>query len=167
MLTAMAIGGIIAGLLLPTCALGCRIVGVHPDLLMVVAVSWCLLRGKREALVFAAFGGLAADMQSSGPLGLLTAATVAATLAASIGEINVFRSVVPLPYVTILAASALYYVVIVIGVLLTGKPLMLGRLFTTSMVPVFVLNLLFMLPTHWLAQRVSEILPPSTADWSS
>ncbi len=167
MLTVMAVAGLMAGLLLPTCALACRIVGVHPDLLMVVAVSWCLLRGRREALVFAAFGGLAADIQSSGPLGLLTAATIVATLAASIGEINVFRTVVPLPYVTILVASAAYYTVTVIGVLLTGRPLELGRLLITSVAPAVLLNLVSMVPAHWLAQRVSGTLAPSTAEWSS
>ncbi len=167
MLTALAIAGIVAGVLQPTCALGCRIAGVHPDLLMVAAVSWCLLRGRREALVFAAFGGLAADMASAGPMGLLTVATVMATLAASIGEINVFRTVAPLPYVTVLAASAIYYFVIVVGVLLMGEPLALGRLLATSVAPAAALNLVCMFPAYWLARRVSGGLAPSTADWSS
>jgi rod shape-determining protein MreD len=167
MLTVLAIAGTIAGMVQSALALGVRVVGVHPDLVMIAAVSWCLLRGRREALVFAAFGGLALDMQSAGPLGLLTLATVAATLAASIGEINVFRTVASLPYVTIVTATAVYYLIVIMGVRLMGRPLALGPLLATTVAPAMALNLVCMLPAYWLARRFSGGLAPSSADWGA
>lgn len=167
MLVVLAIAGTIAGMMQPALALGLRVGGVHPDLVMIAAVSWCLLRGRREALVLAAFGGLALDMSSAGPLGLLTLATVAATLAASIGEVNVFRTVASLPYVTIIAATLVYYVVIILGVRLMGLPLALGPLLASTVAPAMALNLVCMLPAYWLARRFTGGLAPNTAEWGA
>lgn len=167
MLTMLAIVGAIVGMLQSALALELRVGGVHPDLVMVAAVSWCLLRGRREALVFAAFGGLALDISSAGPLGLMTFATVMATLAASVGEINVFRTVAPLPYVTIVAASAVYYFVVVIGIRLMGVPLTLGRALATTVAPAMALNLVCMLPAYWVARRFSRGLGPRAVGWNS
>lgn len=167
MLTVLAIAGALMGMMQPALALRLRVAGVHPDLVMVLAVSWCLLRGRREALVFAAFGGLALDMQSAGPWGLLTLATIAATLTASIGEVNVFRTVASLPYVTIVAATVVYYLVVIIGVRLMGMPFVLGPLLTSTVAPAMGLNLACMLPAYWLARRFSGGLASSTAEWGT
>jgi rod shape-determining protein MreD len=52
------------------------IAGVRPNLVVLAAASWAVAMGPREAVWWAFFGGLAADLLSGGPVGALALASL-------------------------------------------------------------------------------------------
>ncbi len=60
--------------------------GASPNLPVLVAGSWAVATGAREALWWAFVGGLALDALSAGPLGAFTVALLPGVLVAGLGE---------------------------------------------------------------------------------
>jgi rod shape-determining protein MreD len=52
------------------------IAGARPNLVVLAAASWAVAMGPREAVWWAFFGGLAADLLSGGPVGALALASL-------------------------------------------------------------------------------------------
>jgi rod shape-determining protein MreD len=46
------------------------VLGVHPDLLLMVVTSWSLLRGSEEGMLWALIGGLGMDLLSGAQFGV-------------------------------------------------------------------------------------------------
>ncbi len=95
---------------------------VHPRLTVLVAASWAVAAGTREAVWWAFIGGLASDLLSGGPLGAMPIATLPAVGAVGLGAparpAGVVAGTVAVTVATLVAA--LLYV----GVLaLAGQPL--------------------------------------------
>jgi rod shape-determining protein MreD len=84
------------------------LVSVRPDLVLVVVVIWAVLRGAREALLWAAAGGAMLDLLSGAPFGTAMLAMVVVAFLSSIGEISLFRHSLVLPLVTVFWASVIY-----------------------------------------------------------
>ena len=64
------------------------IAGAHPNLVVLVAASWAVAAGAREAVWWAFLGGLAADLLSGGPLGALALAALIPVAAVGLGDIE-------------------------------------------------------------------------------
>ena len=62
------------------------IAGARPNLPVLVAASWSVAAGAREAVWWAFVGGLAADLLSGGPLGALALASLLPVAAIGLGE---------------------------------------------------------------------------------
>ena len=62
------------------------IAGARPNLPVLVAASWSVASGAREAVWWAFVGGLAADLLSGGPLGALALASLVPVAAVGLGE---------------------------------------------------------------------------------
>jgi rod shape-determining protein MreD len=62
------------------------IAGARPNLPVLVAASWSVAAGAREAVWWAFVGGLAADLLSGGPLGALALASLVPVAAVGLGE---------------------------------------------------------------------------------
>lgn len=111
---------LLQGSVAPAIAVG----GARPSFPLLVAGSWSVAAGAREAVWWAFIGGLAADLLSGGPLGAFAFASLPAVAAVGLGDRSILRPVgVPwaalLVGVAALAASACY-----VGVLaLVGQPL--------------------------------------------
>ena len=60
--------------------------GARPNLPVLVAASWSVAAGAREAVWWAFVGGLAADLLSGGPLGALALASLVPVAAVGLGE---------------------------------------------------------------------------------
>jgi rod shape-determining protein MreD len=99
------------------------IAGARPSLPVLVAASWSVAAGAREAVWWAFIGGLAADLLSGGPLGALALASLVPVAAVGLGESTLRpRSVVGgavLVGVATLAAGLLYLLIL----LVVGQPL--------------------------------------------
>lgn len=98
--------------------------GIRPNMPLLVAGSWSVAAGAREAIWWAFVGGLASDLLSSGPLGAFAAAALPAVAAIGVGE----RSLAAPTRVPVAAASvgvaALAAGVLYVGLLaLAGQPL--------------------------------------------
>ena len=67
------------------------ILGVQPDLVLLAVMSWTLLRGLVEGLVWAFVGGLWLDLLSGGPFGLSSLVLVLVVFLLSLLEASLFR----------------------------------------------------------------------------
>jgi rod shape-determining protein MreD len=99
------------------------IAGARPNLPLLVAASWSVAAGAREAVWWAFVGGIAADLLSGGPLGALALASLVPVAAIGLGESTLRpRSVIGgavLIGVATLAAGLLYLLIL----LVVGQPL--------------------------------------------
>ena len=84
------------------------IMGVKPDLMLLMVISWSLLRGAGEGMIWALVGGIGLDLVSGAPFGTSTVALVVLSLVAGLGELSVFRTHIALPLIAILIASLAY-----------------------------------------------------------
>jgi rod shape-determining protein MreD len=99
------------------------IAGARPNLPVLVAASWSVASGAREAVWWAFVGGLAADLLSGGPLGALALASLVPVAAIGLGESTLRpRSIVGgavLVGVATLGAGLLYLLILFV----VGQPL--------------------------------------------
>lgn len=99
------------------------IAGARPNLPVLVAASWSVAAGARQAVWWAFVGGLAADLLSGGPLGALALASLVPVAAVGLGERTLRpRSILGgalLIGVATLGAGLLYLLIL----LLVGQPL--------------------------------------------
>jgi len=139
------------------------IAGVEPQLLLLVALAWGLVRGLEEGLVWAFIGGLWSDLFSMAPVGLSSLAFMAAVAAAVL-----LQQVMPprrLLVATLMAAlGTLIYLVISIVVLgLLGHGLSAAGL--AELLPLFVLHMVAILPIYLLLQSLVRVLKPRRVEF--
>jgi len=84
------------------------VLGVQPDLMLLMVISWSLLRGAQEGMIWALIGGIGLDLLSGDPFGTFTVILVVLSLLAGLGELSVFRTHLALPLVATLAATLVY-----------------------------------------------------------
>ena len=82
--------------------------GVKPDLMLLVVISWSLLRGAREGIAWGFIGGLCLDLFSGAPFGVSALALLIVSFFSGLGEATVFRTHVILPLATAFLASLFY-----------------------------------------------------------
>jgi rod shape-determining protein MreD len=84
------------------------ILGVKPDLMLLMVISWSLLKGAKEGMIWALVGGIGLDLLSGAPFGTSTVALVALSWVAGLGELRVFRTHIALPLAATLIATLAY-----------------------------------------------------------
>lgn len=84
------------------------ILGVKPDLMLLMVISWSLLRGSKEGMIWALVGGIGLDLLSGAPFGTYTVILVALSLVAGLGQLSVFRTHIALPLIATLIATLVY-----------------------------------------------------------
>jgi len=107
------------------------VAGARPNLVVLVAASWAVAAGAREAVWWAFLGGLAADLLSGGPLGALALASLAPVAAVGLGDVRLRpRSVLAgalLIGIASLATSVLYLGILgLVGTGLAELPVLLA-----------------------------------------
>jgi len=95
---------------------------VTPDLMMVVVVSWSLLRGWKAGLVWALIGGLVLDLLSALPFGTITLGMVLASVSAGIIVAHVYHPNLLVVLLAIALSTMGYYLVLMVGIALSGWP---------------------------------------------
>ena len=108
------------------------IAGARPNLPVLVAASWSVAAGAREAVWWAFVGGLAADLLSGGPLGALALASLVPVAVVGLGENTLRpRSIVGgavLVGVASLGAGLLYLLILfIVGQALSDPVVLAGR----------------------------------------
>ncbi|MSP11518.1 MAG: rod shape-determining protein MreD [Chloroflexi bacterium] len=151
------------GLVLLQTAVATRITlwGVHPDILLMVVVSWSLLRGVGEGVTWAFVSGVLLDLLSSGSFGIITIALVSAAYLTGVGEGNLFREAFLLPFIACLIASVVYYFVIFSLSLVFGHA-NLARSGTFNVIAIGTLFNVVLMPLVYLPLRaISRRMRPS------
>ena len=104
--------------------------GARPNLPVLVAASWSVAAGAREAVWWAFVGGLAADLLSGGPLGALALASLVPVAAVGLGESSARpRSIIGgalLVGAATLAAGLLYLLILLVVGQPQGDPVLLA-----------------------------------------
>jgi rod shape-determining protein MreD len=161
-----AINPYFAGALLLTVALlqtsvmpNFLLLGVVPDLMLLVIVSWTLLQGTRESIAWALAGGLLLDLLSGGPFGAITVSLSFATLVTGLGSPSVFQGTLWLPILACSVATGIYNIVYLLILQLSAHPVPWGTSLLQVTIPSMIANTLIMYPVYWsvrwLHQRIS------------
>ena len=132
------------------------IAGIHPDLVLVAVISWTLLRGPREGLLWAVIGGISLDLLSSGPFGVTTVALAVTSLLAGLAYGRTFGGYLIIPVSVTFPLSLAFYLIYVTLLSLLKQSVVWLPALATAMVPASVLNMaamLFLFPLLRLLHR--------------
>lgn len=130
--------------------------GVMPELMLLVVVSWSLLRGTREGLLWALGGGLWLDLMSGGPFGAAVFSLAVSSVIVGMGEFNFVRDSLWLPLLASALATAVYEGVYWAILQLTGRSLHTVYTLLRVLVPAMAVNVLAMYPVYWVTRWVSQ-----------
>jgi rod shape-determining protein MreD len=123
--------------------------GIAPDLMLLVVVSWSVLRGSMAALPLALGGGLLLDVLSGGPFGAATVSLVLSSLVTGLGQLNLFRDSLWLPLLTGILATMLYNVGYVSMLTVLGRSVQWLPSVQRVILPEMALNVALMYPVFW------------------
>jgi len=133
---------------------------VKPDLMLLAVISWSLLRGTREGIVWGLIGGLCLDLFSGAPLGLSALALLIVSFFSGLGAATVFRTHVILPLATVFFASLIYDLIFLLVLRTLGWSVMWLDSFIGLVLPASLLNVLLtplVYPTmRWLHRKTGR-----------
>ena len=131
------------------------VLGVHPDLMLLVVTSWSLLRGAHEGMFWALVGGIAVDLFSGAPFGVFTLSLLIASFLSSLGERNVFRLDLLIP-ILVIPLATLVQNAMMLGLLwVLREPANWGAGFARVIFPAMLVNTISM-PVVYLAMRTLD-----------
>jgi len=133
--------------------------GVTPDLMLLVVVSWSLLRGTKAGMLWALAGGLLLDVLSAGPFGVATLALTLSSLAAGLGELTLFQGTLWLPALASVLATVLYDGCYLLILPLFGQPISWATDVVQVLLPSVALNVLAIHPIYWVMRRIAHSNP--------
>lgn len=134
-----------------------KVLGVAPDLVLIFAASWAMIRGQREAMVIVPVAGLLRDLTTSDPLGTSVLALSPIVLLAVVRELRPLESDF-LPALAVVATASLAYAVVSMTVLTAvGEDVPWGTALLRVALPSMLVNPLFAVivypPMRWLSPR--------------
>jgi len=134
--------------------------GVEPELMLMVVVSWSLLRGTGEGMVWALIGGVCLDLLSGAPFGMMTVALLVVSFLSGLGERSVFRTHILLPVVMALVTTLLYDLIVLLILALTGRPVAWTDSVVHVVLPSTLINTLLIplvfWPLQWLHRKTGR-----------
>jgi rod shape-determining protein MreD len=142
-----------------------RLLGVAPDIVLLFTVSWALLQGAREGVLVALIGGLVLDSLSAEAFGGQTLALLVVGTLAGIAGANIFRTERLLPYMAIVVATMLYYLVLLVLLAATGRPVAWGPMALRVVLPAIAYNGISMVIVHSVSRWARGFLYPSPVEW--
>ena len=136
----LLLAAIVQSTLMPLITVG----GAKPDLVLLIVISWSLLRGTGEGVVWGFTGGLCVDLLSGGPFGASAVGMMTVGLLSGQGATNLFKGNLLLPLLLVPIGTALYYALILVVLALTGRVPSLDISLNQVIIPAAVVNLIAM-----------------------
>jgi rod shape-determining protein MreD len=134
--------------------------GVFADLPLLVVVSWGLLKGPREGLLWGFIGGFAVDLFSGAPFGSATLALMAVGLLAGLSATTAARGHFVLPLVAVFVGTVLYDLLFLLIVRFSGATVTWLESFYRIVLPSALLNAALALVVYtgmrWLYRRFGQ-----------
>ncbi len=136
-----------------------KIRSVHPDLILLLVVSWVILRGLEEGLAWALVGGLSLDLLSGAPFGIFSLVILLSVLVAHAAHGRIIGNSLILPLGLTFPLSFLFNGLALLLLALLGRPIAWDAAFTYVLVPtalyntgvmLFIFPLLSFLNNRWL-----------------
>jgi rod shape-determining protein MreD len=137
-----------------------RVGGGAPDLVFMVVVCWALLSDVREALVWAAVGGMLQDWFSIAPLGTSALGLVIVVFAADSIFGNISRNNILVPPLVAVVGTLVYHLTVLLVLRITGTPVPTGRGLLYVTVPTLVFNTILIVPVFRVVGVLHRILNP-------
>ena len=134
-----------------------KVLGVTPDLILIFAACWAMVRGQGEALVVVPLAGLLRDLTTSDPLGTSVLALSPIVLLAVARELRAVESEF-VPTLIVVGVGSLSYGILSMTVLAaTGQEVPWVDGLVWVVLPAMVVNALFTpivyLPLRWLSPK--------------
>ena len=134
-----------------------KVLGVAPDLVLIFAACWAMIRGQGEAMVVVPMAGLLRDLTTSDPIGTSVLALSPIVLLAAVRDLRPVESEF-LPTLAVVAIASLAYSVISLTVLTAvGDDVPWGTAMLRVALPSMLVNPLFTVliypPIRWLTTR--------------
>jgi rod shape-determining protein MreD len=139
--------------------------GVFPDLPLLVVVSWSLLRGVREGVVWGFIAGVAVDLLSGAPFGAATLPAIAVCLLAGLGQTTVFGAHVALPMLAMFLATILYDLLFLLVVSISGQAVIWLDSLLRIILPAAALNALLTPLAFWSMRKLSTWFSREEMEW--
>jgi rod shape-determining protein MreD len=132
--------------------------GIVVQLPLLVVLSWTLLHGLEEGLVWAFVAGLCVDLFSIGPMGATALAYITAVLV-----ISSLNNILPagrffMPALYAALGSLITWLIYLLFVQLLGYGAAFGNV--ADLMPRILLSAGFMLPIYWLIHAVERTIRP-------
>ncbi len=134
-----------------------KVLGVTPDLVLIFAACWTMVRGQDEAMIVVPMAGFMKDLTTSDPLGTSVLAMAPLVILAAAVQIRAVDTDF-VPSVVIVAAGSIVYGIISMVVLTaTGQDIPWVDALLRVAIPAAIVNALFTavvyLPVSWLSPR--------------
>jgi rod shape-determining protein MreD len=127
--------------------------GIFADLPLLFVVSWGLLQGKRQGLLWGCVAGMSVDILSGAPFGAATLSLAVVGFLAGLGQATVFRYHAALSLLAVFLATILYNLVFLAIVDILGQPVAWLDSLLRVVQPSAVLNAL-LLPLVFIPLRL-------------
>ena len=137
-----------------------KISGVHPDLVLLLVISWVILRGLEEGLFWAVVGGLSLDILSGAPFGAFTFSMVVVALLTSLFHGRIFGSSIILPLSLTFPLSLLFNGLVLLLLMVLGRPMDWSAAFFNILLPVAIFNTMVMVLVFPLLYLLNRVLTP-------
>jgi len=142
-----------------------RVFGVSPDLVLVVIVTWVLVRDQPEGLLAAISGGAAVAALSGGPRLLIFLLFIICSTLVGYAHRHLPKLAGVIPYLSIVAATLLYKGVMIFWMQTTREAVYLPGLAVQVVLPAVLWNVILMVVVYQLAVWVDKRLGPPTVEW--
>ena len=133
-----------------------RVLGVHANLMLVLLLSWAMVRGLEEAMVVVPMGGLALGLMDGQLLGAAMLALIPVVLLTEIREARIIQGDFLLAILLILLSTLAYELIILLTLRVTGETVQWWGTFSRVVVPAAIVNALLVPPVYgllWLGSR--------------
>jgi rod shape-determining protein MreD len=142
-----------------------KVLGVQPDLVLLAVVSWSLLRGAQEGMLWALMGGLALDILSSARLGVNTLPLLLISFLAGLWQRGIVRLEVLVPFLAIPVATLVYQGAMVALLKLLGWPATWQASLNHSILPTMLVNTLLVPLVYVLMRWIHRRTRDESMDW--
>jgi len=133
-------------------------VDVRPSLVLLLVVSWSIVRGGIEGALWGFIGGLALDLLSGGPWGVSTLALTIVGLLTGLAEVNLSRGNLLFPTAMTFGASLLYDLIVLAMLSLAGWQMTLLDTLLGTILPTAILNVLLSLVVFPLVVGLNRLV---------
>ncbi len=132
-----------------------KILGVAPNLMLVLIVAWLVVRGLDDVLPMIAVAGVTLSFVGQQSPGLVLLALLPVVGVGLVRELHVVHSDAALVLALVAASTAAYELVLLGSVMASGGVLDVRTAFAANVVPSIVVNLAITLPVY-LVMRLAK-----------
>jgi rod shape-determining protein MreD len=137
----------------PTWALG-----IKPDIVLLLVISWVLTRNPREGIIWGFVGGIVLDLLSFSPLGSNALALTLVAVAIGAGQFGINRAGPVAAVLVVFPASVLYSLTLLLVSSVLGVEVVWAPTITHLVLPTALLNTTVMPVVYLMAKGVGHFL---------